>query len=818
MLCTKCGRKLSDTAAFCPICGTPCSPQMKSPASIGTLKGHKLHKKTGKTVLIVAIIAVFLIAAVIVTPIINDAVAGEDARTYHSGMRGTNLKLAQDGELQITRISNGSSSAPSDGIWTIFVYLCGADLESNKDGGGCATKDINEMVQATAECSELRFVIEAGGSHTWQNEICADGKNTRLIISDGKIETVEILTADMGDPDTLVDFLDWGLENYRSQYIMLDMWDHGGGSLMGVCFDERYANDSITLEELDVALSEVLGNREVKFDLIGCDACLMATVELANICVPFADYMVASEETEWGEGWDYSGFANGINTGAKEADLLGEYVCNAFYNSMNSYPDAQSTATLSVIDLSKLDEFLIAFNSYCADINNNMRDGKFDEVLQNVSRNMVRFNNGEHYTGDLFSFIKCTSTFSDKADRTLSMLNECVVYKKNGICYRDTGGLAIFYPFGASAPVTGNGGENGTDRYVQELVNSVKNICVTPYYLGIVDSIVYGRETMGNLIGYDTEQWIDDDSEYWSDNEVGGSEYDYWGSGLDNSLNTNMDEASVLFDIAPHVETKERESQDMVQGDSLGYEIFNGIMNFVGSFLSSEYNVYTFTLSDEGLQKVDSVFTYQFAVAKDSEGHLLNLDLGGMYLGSGDYFRDSNTRVFEQEFYGLTVGLPNGSPFSVHPISQQYIEGYGWVYMYYAPIELNGVLKELIFFEDYSANELAPQYTAVGVLDIRNDGAAARIEPLDAGDMITPLFPGYYDETAEFAGYYFFGTGEGYIVDTDGPFGLIWQAPLPNNDYLLGYQIKDIYGNSFYTPSAQCVVDINETWPYQMIK
>ena len=27
MNCIKCGKKLNDTAAFCPVCGTPCSPE-----------------------------------------------------------------------------------------------------------------------------------------------------------------------------------------------------------------------------------------------------------------------------------------------------------------------------------------------------------------------------------------------------------------------------------------------------------------------------------------------------------------------------------------------------------------------------------------------------------------------------------------------------------------------------------------------------------------------------------------------------------------------------------------------------------------------
>lgn len=729
----------------------------------------------------------------------------DNSPAYSFGTRGTSLSLTADKELNISRVSTKSSPAPNDGVWTVFVYLCGSDLESTLGGGGAATGDLVEMQDATKKCSDLRFVVEAGGSTKWYNDWCADQKNTRLIISGGKVQAQEAATANMGDPNTLVDFLDWGLENYRSQYIMLDMWDHGGGSLFGLCKDERY-NDSISLEELDKALLYALGNRGVKLDMIGCDACLMATVEMANICVPYADYMLASEETEWGYGWDYSGFSNGINAGAKDSATLGKYVCDAFYSSMNGR-NSQKTATLSVVDLSKIDPLLLAFNSYCTDIYNNMRSSSYDQVLQNVSQNMIRFSSKPEKTlmGDMHSFIKCTSAFSDKADRTLSMLNSCVVYKVNGNTYKDAGGISIFYPF--ASPLS-------------YYINVAKNLCVTPYYLGIVDAVIYGKSSMGEITGYDADQWIDNDSEYWSDNNVDTSQYSYWEGDDDNSLNVDQTPGDVLFAVAPHIEKRERESvSDAVPGDGLGSWIFGHIMDFVGSLVSDEYNVYTFTFSREGLQKVDSVYTNLFSPMTDSENRKVLLDLGGMIKDSGDSLRQGSP-TFEEEFYGITVGLPNFTPFSVHPISQRYVEGYGWVRMYYAPVKVNGgATKQLIICEDYSAGEDAPpKYYAIGTTDIENDGMASRIEPLSAGDTLRPIFPGYYQDTLEFAGYYTNGTFSDYVLDADGAFGLIWQAPLPNGTYWLTYQINDIYGNSFYTtPFAKCVVDTSQTYPYSML-
>ena len=44
-------------------------------------------------------------------------------------------------------------------------------------------------------------------------------------------------------------------------------------------------------------------SRPGTFDLVGFDACLMASVEVAKIIEPHAKYMIASEEVEPGHGW-----------------------------------------------------------------------------------------------------------------------------------------------------------------------------------------------------------------------------------------------------------------------------------------------------------------------------------------------------------------------------------------------------------------------------------------------------------------------------------------------------------------------------------
>lgn len=687
-----------------------------------------------------------------------------------TGSRGTMLSRKPDGELSIVRLNKGTpSAAPKDGIWTVFAYVCGADLESKS---GQATRDINEMISATRASSKLRFVVEAGGANTWNNNYCVSGKNTRLLISGGSVKTFASNTANMGDPNTLADFLDWGLTNYRSQYIAVDFWDHGGSSISGVCFDERYQSDGLSLLEMDKALAALYKKHAVAFDLIGYDACLMATIETANILVPYAKYMIASEELEPGTGWEYNGFGAGVNAGAKSGAEMGKYICDYYKRSVGENP----TATLSVVDLSAIDQFLLGFNSYCIDIYDYIcKNNGIDNIMKST-RGLPSFGDGGYNSTDLGLFIHKTSGFSSKADRAYNLMKKCVVYMVNGTAYNNATGIAVYFPL--SAP-------KGSKH-----LNILKDICVTPYYLGIVDVCAYGISAAGNISGYDPNEWIDEDSEYWTENDVNENNYNYWNNNTQGTLNINGT-SGISFTQAPY-------HKDPLVG----------------------FDKYAFTLSREGLKNVNTVYTNLFSIIKYNNNEVL-VDFGASYVGSGDYYRANNILTVEEQFYGMSVGLRNAGPLSIHPLARTYVDGYGYVNFYYAPISYNGSPKNLVFYEYYTGQDpttwvpTAPRYIAVGTTNFNIGEMASRVEPLKKGDTIIPVFPAYDAKTMKFVDYLKFNVS--YTCQSDGDLRLDWNVELSDGLYKWMYYITDIYGNAIYTNPVTCKVDHSGLWPYSIV-
>lgn len=95
---------------------------------------------------------------------------------------------------------------------------------------------------------------------------------------------------------------------------MVLFWNHGGGSVTGVAFDENYRYDSLTLSELYEAFGAVypLSAEVPPIDVIGFDACLMATIDTAYMLADVAHCLVASEEVVPGVGFEYSGWLGAL--------------------------------------------------------------------------------------------------------------------------------------------------------------------------------------------------------------------------------------------------------------------------------------------------------------------------------------------------------------------------------------------------------------------------------------------------------------------------------------------------------------------------
>jgi hypothetical protein len=143
-------------------------------------------------------------------------------------------------------------------------------------------------------------------------------KAYKICVTHGKATVIETdYDKDSGDPKTLIHACSWALTKYPSDHFGIIASDHGTGiisrfpeaALRGFCYDDTTGNfldDVKLIQALDVVTTTYRAGK--KIDFVGFDACLMAHQEIATAVAPYADYMIASQQTELADGWPYNKF------------------------------------------------------------------------------------------------------------------------------------------------------------------------------------------------------------------------------------------------------------------------------------------------------------------------------------------------------------------------------------------------------------------------------------------------------------------------------------------------------------------------------
>ena len=342
--------------------------------------------------------------------------------------------------------------AAPEGSWVVYWYLCGSDLESNY---GCATADLYEMMEVELP-KNVTVVIQTGGAEVWQNGQMDPEKLQRWVYNHEGLELVEESeAANMGDAQTLYEFLDFANTNYPAEKVAVTFWNHGGGSVTGAAFDQRYDLDSLDLAELYQAFNEVwpADAANPALELVGFDTCLMATVDVAAVFQDFAKYLVASEEVEPGNGWLYSGWLGDLaRNPAMDGNDLGVSICNTYYEGCEAAGTAEQT-TISLTDLSKLPPLLDAYESFGQEAFAAAAEdpGFFAELGRAAaqSENYGGNTREQGYTNmvDLGHLARQTAWVLPSAQSVCDALADCVVYQVGGPYRSEATGLSCYYSY-----------------------------------------------------------------------------------------------------------------------------------------------------------------------------------------------------------------------------------------------------------------------------------------------------------------------------------------------------------------------------------
>ena len=337
----------------------------------------------------------------------------------------------------------------------VMEYVIGSNLE---DGRGMASINIAQMKDATKKGEHLQFVMEAGGSDRWFTNGIEDSTVGRYVVSGGDLmveETIDPGTC-MSEPETLTDFILWAKKNYPADRYMLVLWDHGGGFASGYGMDDlnkrKDGEDIMSASEIIKAI----GDAGVKFDLIGFDACLMQNVEYANALEPYADYYLASEETEPGTGWFYTaGFGKLAEDPTLSTEEFGKAMVSSYDQSLRAVNDgeAQKESTLSLVDLTLVKPVYDQLTDLYDDVTARMADSP--AVFANMSAGRSgAYQFADEEQVDMVSYLTALKNADykqqvksdEELDKIAQTAKACVVYRSSDSA-EGINGIAIDFPY-----------------------------------------------------------------------------------------------------------------------------------------------------------------------------------------------------------------------------------------------------------------------------------------------------------------------------------------------------------------------------------
>jgi hypothetical protein len=216
------------------------------------------------------------------------------------------------------------------------------------------------------------------------------------VTRDGIRNVQQLPNVNSGDPDALADFLTWVKSNFPSRYYAVILASHGRGWMdfdfpdaggngngngqrngVGRTFTERRgipfrsvvsemqneaivvdaaARDYLTNSELVTALKKAQGS-DGKFAIIGCDACLMAMIEIGYELADCAEVLVAAQDNELPGGWPHDEIVPQFNSAPLTPDAAARIIID---EARRFNPPVK---TISAVRLSKAEDVVSALDT-----------------------------------------------------------------------------------------------------------------------------------------------------------------------------------------------------------------------------------------------------------------------------------------------------------------------------------------------------------------------------------------------------------------------------------------------------------------------
>ena len=698
---------------------------------------------------------------------------------YGANTGKLDTSVAKSARDKYTQIKGGGKDSV-----TIMVYMCGTDLESQS---GMATSDLQEMAKATIG-SNVNVIVYTGGCSSWRNSIVSSSTNQIYKVESGGLKRLDddAGRVSMTKPATLASFIDFCASNYPADRNQLIFWDHGGGSISGFGYDQKFqSSGSMTLQGIDQALSQ----SKLKFDFIGFDACLMATTETALMLSDYADYLIASEETEPGTGWYYTGWLTSLSNNSSMPTIqLGRQIIDDFVEVCAQQTRGQQT-TLSIVDLAELSATVPqALNDFSQSTLELINNDRFKDVSKARSASREFAVSTKIDQMDLVHL--ALNIGGDEAEALADALLGAVKYNRTSSNVTNAYGLSIYFPYRKTANVS-----KAVDTYEAIGMDAEYSRCIEAFAsveTGGQAASGYSASPFGSLFDY-----------YSSGSSYGsgyGSSYGSSGSGYGSGYDSYYGSSSGYSDYDAVAELLE--SLMGYGSSSYSSSYGNPYGGYYGRSMNTEDTAGYLTANRfdaSALTWTEGAEGWEIAL-DESQWELVNQLELNVFFDDGEGFIDLGMdNVFEFTEEGALMGSYDGTWLAIdeQPVAYYHLstvdDGENYSITGRVPVLLNGARADLILVFD---NDEPYGYIAGARYDYRGgetDTVAKNLGQLNEGDVIDFLCD-YYSYDGEYLDSYMLG--ERYVYSGQPEISNVY---IDEAAAMATYRFVDIYQQEYWT-------------------
>lgn len=187
--------------------------------------------------------------------------------------------------------------------WTVMVYMSG---DNNLED--YIVKDLELELGAVGSDANVQIVALADRGPGYDTSR-GDWQTTKLYhVTQGMTADAASAVADwgernMGDKQTLMDFVTWSKTNYPADHYALFFWGHGWSWHPGWVMEDDTPGDTLDYDEVKAA-QPTLGY----LDVVGYDGCNMASLEIFKLWHNKATAVTGSQEYVGWDGLEYDVF------------------------------------------------------------------------------------------------------------------------------------------------------------------------------------------------------------------------------------------------------------------------------------------------------------------------------------------------------------------------------------------------------------------------------------------------------------------------------------------------------------------------------